>query len=103
MVVQRRHAHTRDVCEIFHSERLRIVRPDPRDHFRCAVALISYSGNRSQPLPFWTSEYPVNDLALNQRTEKGNVLRRVQQVDETTKCSEELRRSLSYRHRRSFG
>jgi hypothetical protein len=41
MVVQRGDTHARDLCEIFHPERLHVIRPDPGDRFCRPVALIS--------------------------------------------------------------
>ena len=47
------------------------------------MALISERGNRSKTCPLRPPEDSVDDLALNQSTEKGNVLRGVQQVHVT--------------------
>src|SRR6266568_4202159 len=44
--------------------------------------------NRSKTCPLGPPEDSVDDLALNQSTEKGNVLRGVQQVQEPTACVE---------------
>ena len=41
MMMQRRYAHTSELCKIVHAYRFRVVVPNPRDRSRCAVALIS--------------------------------------------------------------
>src|SRR3954468_6001524 len=101
MMMQRGHAHPRNVCQLFHAQRPRIICPDPSNDFRCAMALISDGGDCSQPLPFCTSKYAVNDLALNQWTKKWDVVRCILQIDQATECSEEVHRGLSRCHCRS--
>ena len=101
MMVQRGHAHARDFREIFHPQRLRVVRPDPRDRFCRPVALISQRCNRSKARSLRPSKDSVDDLALNQAAEKGNVLRRVQQVHQPAACAEKFRRGLTRRHGRT--
>ena len=76
MVVQRGYAHARDLREIFHAQRLRVVRPDPGDGLRRPVALISQRCNRSQPRALRSAQDSVDDLALNQSAQKRNVSRR---------------------------
>src|SRR5260370_36439757 len=80
---------------------LRIVRPDPGDHFCSPVALISQRCNRSKACSLRTAKDSVDDLALNQATEKGNVLRRAQQVHEAAACIEKFHRGLTDRHART--
>ena len=101
MMVQRGHAHARDFREIFHPERLRIVRPDPGDRFCRSVALLSQRCNRSKACSLRTAEDSVDDLALNQATEKGNVLRRVQQVHEPAARTKKFHRGLAGSHART--
>ena len=71
MMVQRGHAHSRDFREIFHSQRLGVVCPDPRDGFCGAMALISQRCDRAQARALRPAKNSVNDFALNQTAEKG--------------------------------
>ena len=63
--MQRGHAHARNVRQVFHSQRLSIIRTYPGNHFRRTVALLSYGGDRSQSLTFRAPKNTVNNLALN--------------------------------------
>jgi hypothetical protein len=54
------HAHARDFCETFHSQRLRIIRPDPGDRFCRPVALISQRCNRSKACSHRTAKDSVD-------------------------------------------
>src|SRR6266571_3652982 len=101
MMVQRGHAHTRDLCEIFHSERLSVVRPHPRDRFCCPVALISQRCNASKARPLRPPKDSVNDLALNQAAQKRNVPWGIQQVQEPATCIEEFHCGFTGRHGRT--
>src|SRR6266478_3018609 len=83
--------------------------PMPAIFARCSIrsgfaslALISQRGNRPKAPPLTSLEDSVDDLALNQATQKGNVLRGVQQVHEPTACIEQLRRGLAGGHRRTI-
>src|ERR1039458_4185567 len=85
MMVQRGYAHARDFREVIHAERLRIIRPDPGDRSCRSLAPLSQGCNRAKARSLRTAKDPVDDLALNQAPEKGNVPRRVQQAGLTVK------------------
>src|ERR1019366_9908010 len=73
--------------------------PDPCDRLRGTVALISQRCNRSKARPFRPPKNSVNDLALNQTTQKGNVLRSIQQVHEAAASTQEFHCDFTGRHR----
>ena len=77
------------------------VRPDARDRLCGRVALLSQRCNRSKACPLRAPKDSVDDLALNQATEKGNVLRGVQQIHEPGACTQEFDRNLIGRHGRT--
>jgi hypothetical protein len=66
MVVQRRHAHPRYLCDLFHPQRLRVVGPHPGDRFCRPLAPISQRSNGSKACSFRAPEDSVDDLALKQ-------------------------------------
>ena len=68
---------------------------------RLATARPVDADARAEARPLHATKDPVDDLALNQATEKGNVRRRVQQVHEPAACTEEFHRGLTGRHART--
>jgi len=102
-MVQRGYAHARDFREIFHPERIRIIRPDPAGRFCRSVAPLSQRGNRSKACSLGAARDPVDDLALNQAAEKRNVLRRVEQVNQPAANTGKWRSGLTGRHAGTAG
>ena len=80
MMMQGGHTHPRHAGQFVQAHRFSIVVPDPRDGFRSPVALISYGRDRSKASTRRTAQEPVDDLALNEGSEEGDVLRCRQQV-----------------------
>ncbi len=74
---------------------LRSCHPTYAIAFCRLVALISQRSNRLKARPFRSPEDSANDLALNQSTQKGNVLRGIQQVHESATCTEEFHRGFT--------
>src|SRR5205823_2571670 len=103
MVVQGGDAHARDLREIFHTKRLRVIRLDPGDRFGCTLALISLCRDGPKACAFRAAKDSVDDLALNQAAYKRNVLWGVSQIYEPAEGAEDLRRSLTGRHGRAVG
>ena len=93
----------RDLCEIFHTQRLRVVCLDPRNCFCRPVALISQCCDRPKACALRSPKDSVNDLALNQFTQNGDVLRRIQQVHESAACVEEFHCGFTGRHGGTVG
>jgi hypothetical protein len=91
MVVQRGEAHARDLREIFHAQRFRVVCPDPGDRLCGALALISQSCNGTKARSRRRLKNPVDDLALDEPTEKQNVFRVFQQRHKAAAGAEQLR------------
>jgi hypothetical protein len=97
-----------------HPQRLCVIRSDPGDRFRRAVALsasrttaarvaactllVPRGGDGSKPRAFRSTKNPVDDLALNQAAEEGNIIRNPQQANEPAACAEEFRGRFAGRH-----
>src|SRR5579871_992994 len=64
------------------------------------MTLLSQCGNRAKACSLSTAEDAVDDLALNQATEKRNVLRRLQQIHKPAACAQKFYRGLPGGHRR---
>src|SRR5277367_5578372 len=101
MMVQRGQAHTRNLCEIFYTQRFRVVCLDPGDCFCRSVALISQRGNRSKTRPLRSAKNPINYFALNQTAQKRNIQRSIQQIYEPAASAEEFRCRFPDRHGRT--
>src|SRR5271165_304633 len=66
------------------------------------MALISKCCNRPQARSLRSTQDSVDDLALNQATEKGNVLWAVEQVEQATAGAEKFHGGLTSGHRGTF-
>jgi hypothetical protein len=94
MVMQRGDAHARDLCEFLHAERLREVCFDPGDRLCRPVALISERGNRAQARSLGSTQNSVDNLALNQAAQNGDVLWSVEQLHKPATRIKQLGRRL---------
>src|SRR5271168_88652 len=66
------------------------------------MALIAKRGNGAKARAFRSAEDAIDNLALNQATQKGNVLGGVQQVQEAAAGIEQLGRGLAGGHGGTF-
>jgi len=76
--------------EVFDTEGPGVVGAQPGDDAGGAVALLSEGGNGAEMIALGTAEQSVDDLALDERGEEGDVLRSVEQIDEARAGAEEL-------------
>src|SRR5450755_310539 len=67
------------------------------------MALISQRCNRPKARPLGSPQNSVDNLALNEPTEKRNILGSVQQLNEPAACTEQFNRGLTRSHRWPVG
>jgi hypothetical protein len=82
LMVQRGYGHARHGREFLNAERLGVIRSEPFDSFGGAMALLSQRGDSAQMLSLGTAKKAIDDFAVNEATEKRDVLRSVKQVEE---------------------
>src|SRR5271165_5765111 len=103
MMVECRNTHACNGREIFHSNRFCVVRLNPGNGLRRALAVISQRRNCAEPRPFGSLQNAVDDFSLDQVAEKGDVLGRLQEVHQTAAGTEEFRGVLAGPHGESIG
>src|ERR1700739_608322 len=90
LMVQRRYAHARHGGKLFNTQRLAVVGPQPLDSLGGTMALLSQGGDGAEMFALRTAQQSINDFALDEAAENGNVFRRVHKIDEPGTCVEQF-------------
>lgn len=82
VVVEGGDTHAGDLGELLDAERFVVIVAEPVDGFGGALALVALRGDGAEASAFRAVEDAVDDLALDERAEEGNVLWGVEQLEE---------------------
>src|SRR5215472_12228299 len=92
VMMERRYSHSRYVGEFFDTQRFRVVRSQPCHGLGGFVALLSEGGDCAEMTSLRMAKQAIDDLALDQAAEEGDVVGCVEKVDEAGARTEKLGR-----------
>ena len=94
--MERGDTHARNICEFLHAQRLGVVCLEPGDCARGSVAEIARGCDGAEAFSLWSSENAVDNFALDQVAQEGNVLGSFEKIDEPGAGVEQADRRLAY-------